>query len=189
MSSLPSSHVQDTICTQGIPTTAGSAILEGFKPSYDATCVANLKAAGASILGKANCDQFAMGSTTETSSYHVSDLLTSGECTLPLVPTLPGLLTSTPSVSTSSHHVERSSHLFQQQTPPPPPLPFRYSFYTIHSPPHSGHVYSLQTTPKNSTYPWRGVCVPFHNLCKADALCLLFSSDPTAWRAECKVWT
>ena len=66
------SFLQDTICTSGIPTTAGSAVLESFKPSFDATSVAHLKAAGASILGKANCDQFAMGSTTETSHHHVS---------------------------------------------------------------------------------------------------------------------
>lgn len=64
--------LQDTLCTAGVPTTAGSAVLDGFKPSFDATSVTKLKAAGASILGKVNCDQFAMGSTTETSSYHVS---------------------------------------------------------------------------------------------------------------------
>lgn len=71
ISALP----QDTICTLGIPTTAGSAVLEGFKPSFDATSVLKLKAAGATILGKANCDQFAMGSTTETSATHVRLLL------------------------------------------------------------------------------------------------------------------
>lgn len=62
---------QDTLCTQGLLTTAGSHVLEGYKPPYDATCVMKLKAAGASILGKANCDQFAMGSTTESSSFQV----------------------------------------------------------------------------------------------------------------------
>lgn len=63
--------MQDTLCTAGIATTAGARVLEGYTPSYDATAVARLKAAGAIIVGKTNCDAFAMGSTTESSDYHV----------------------------------------------------------------------------------------------------------------------
>ena len=52
--------------------TAGSSVLKDYVPSYDATAVARLRAAGAIIIGKANCDQFAMGSTTETSVFEVT---------------------------------------------------------------------------------------------------------------------
>ena len=61
--------IKDVLVMQGAPSTAGSAILKGYHPPYDATTVTKLKAAGAVLLGKLNCDEFAMGSSNENSAY------------------------------------------------------------------------------------------------------------------------
>ena len=61
--------MKDLFCTKGVQTTAGSHILEGFVPQYESTVSGNLFAAGAGMLGKLNMDQFAMGSSNETSAF------------------------------------------------------------------------------------------------------------------------
>jgi aspartyl-tRNA(Asn)/glutamyl-tRNA(Gln) amidotransferase subunit A len=61
--------LKDVLVTRGLETTAASKILQGWVPPYDGTVVEKLRAAGAVILGKVNCDEFAMGSSTERSAY------------------------------------------------------------------------------------------------------------------------
>jgi aspartyl-tRNA(Asn)/glutamyl-tRNA(Gln) amidotransferase subunit A len=61
--------VKDLIVTRGLATTAASRILDGWIPPYDATAVARLRAAGAIVVGKTNCDEFGMGSTNEASAF------------------------------------------------------------------------------------------------------------------------
>ena len=61
--------IKDLFATRGVDTTAGSNILKGFRPPYESTVTANLRKAGAGMLGKLNMDEFAMGSSNETSAY------------------------------------------------------------------------------------------------------------------------
>ncbi|HEV3320045.1 MAG TPA: Asp-tRNA(Asn)/Glu-tRNA(Gln) amidotransferase subunit GatA [Solirubrobacteraceae bacterium] len=61
--------VKDLFCTEGVPSQSGSRILQGYEPPYTATAVKRLQAAGASLLGKTNQDEFAMGSSNENSAY------------------------------------------------------------------------------------------------------------------------
>ena len=62
--------IKDVLSTRGVRTTAGSKILDQYIPPYDSTAVASLESAGAVILGKTNCDEFAMGSSNENSAFH-----------------------------------------------------------------------------------------------------------------------
>src|SRR6202008_3137503 len=61
--------IKDLFATKGVDSTAGSRILKGFKPTYESTVTANLRKAGAGLPGKLNMDEFAMGSSNETSAY------------------------------------------------------------------------------------------------------------------------
>ncbi|MEA2407231.1 MAG: aspartyl-tRNA(Asn)/glutamyl-tRNA(Gln) amidotransferase subunit [Thermoleophilaceae bacterium] len=67
--SLPPIAVKDLFCVKGVPSTAASRILEGYRPPYTATSVRRLQEAGARVLGKTNQDEFAMGSSNENSGY------------------------------------------------------------------------------------------------------------------------
>src|ERR1700736_1089293 len=62
--------IKDVMVTRGVRTTAGSKILGNYIPPYDCTAVARMEAAGAVVLGKMNCDEFAMGSSNENSAFH-----------------------------------------------------------------------------------------------------------------------
>jgi len=66
---LPPIAVKDLFCVEGVPSMAGSRILEGYRPPYTATSVRNLQAAGTRVLGKTNQDEFAMGSSNENSGF------------------------------------------------------------------------------------------------------------------------
>jgi aspartyl-tRNA(Asn)/glutamyl-tRNA(Gln) amidotransferase subunit A len=61
--------IKDTLCTHGVATTCGSRILDGWEPPYTATTVELITAAGGVVVGKTNCDEFAMGSSTENSAF------------------------------------------------------------------------------------------------------------------------
>lgn len=63
--------VKDNICTVDMPATAGSRLLENYRPAYDATAVSRMRESGAIVVGKTNMDEFGMGSSTEASAYQV----------------------------------------------------------------------------------------------------------------------
>lgn len=69
--------VKDNLCTRDMPSTAGSQILRGYCPPFDATAVAKLRSQGAILVGKTNMDEFGMGGSTESSAYQVLNPLSS----------------------------------------------------------------------------------------------------------------
>ncbi|HEY9568521.1 MAG TPA: amidase, partial [Thalassobaculum sp.] len=80
--------IKDLYCTEGVPTTAASHILDGFRPTYESTVTAKLWEAGAVMLGKTNMDEFAMGSSNGTSYYGpaISPWRGAQDAEIPLVP-------------------------------------------------------------------------------------------------------
>ena len=78
--------VKDLFCTEGVSSTACSKILKGFAPPYESTVTSNLWAAGGVMIGKLNCDEFAMGSANETSAYGPAINPWKGEDKVDLVP-------------------------------------------------------------------------------------------------------
>lgn len=77
--------VKDNICTAGMPSTAGSRILDGYRPPFDATAVKKIKELGGIVIGKTNLDEFGMGSSTEASAFQVFVLFNIYNCPLLII--------------------------------------------------------------------------------------------------------